>query len=237
MRTFLLISNTAVALVFTGFFAYTFLGRQQIDGMAREFVTAKTQKFVTPAVDAAEAALRTDITRRLLSKAHLAVVEAEIAEFRSEPRQYIQRLTSADAPPKPETLIAKVSEKIDGWKERIRTHYNKVLRRLFTDLRIFSGSNVVAACIAFICAWRSPGRPSLRLTLISGLLLVAIGFGIWLYIDDFSFFTILFNWYLGWSYPALIGGMFITFYLESRSHRDQTLPDQERQPTALSAEK
>jgi hypothetical protein len=56
MRTFLLIANAAVALLFTGFFVFTFLGRQHIDGVAREFVTAKTQKFISPAVDVAEEA-------------------------------------------------------------------------------------------------------------------------------------------------------------------------------------
>lgn len=77
--------------MFTAFFAYTFLGRQHIDGIAREFVTAKTQKLVTPAVDAAEQALRADLTRRLLTRDQLAAVEAEFAEFRSEPARYIQR--------------------------------------------------------------------------------------------------------------------------------------------------
>jgi hypothetical protein len=220
MRTFLLITNAAVALLFTAFFAYTFLGRQHIDGMAREFVTAKTLKLVTPAVDAAAEALHSDFARHLLTKNQVAAVEAEIAEFRSQPTHYIQRLTSAHAPPKPETLLGKVSEKIYGWKERIRTHYNRVLRRLLTDLRIFSGANVVAACIAFVCAWRSPGRPSLQLTLISTLLLVAIGLGVYFYIDNFSFFTILFNWYLGWWYPVLIGLLFITIYIEYRFNRN-----------------
>jgi hypothetical protein len=214
MRTFLLISNAMVALLFTAFFVYTFLGRDHIDGLAREFVTVRTQKLVTPAVDAAEAALRSDITRRLLAKTHLAAVEAEIAEFRSQPRHYIQRLTSAQAPAQPETLLTKVSEKIYGWKEGIRVHYNKVLRRLFTDLRIFSGSNVVAACLAFVCAWRTRGRPSLHLTVISSLLLVATGLAVWFYIDSFSFFTILFDGYFGWSYPAVIGFLFIRFYIE-----------------------
>ncbi len=213
MRTFLLFSNAAVAIIFTAFFAYTFLGREHIDGIAREFVTAKTQKFITPAVDAAEQALRGNLPRRLLTKEQFAAVEAELAEFRSEPARYIQRLTSAHAPPKPDTFLGKVSEKIYGWKERIRGHYNTVLGRLFTDLRIFSGSNVFAACVAFFFAWRSPGRLSPHLIGISTLLLVAIGFSVFLYIDSLSFFTILFDWYLGWAYPVLIGLLFIYGYV------------------------
>jgi hypothetical protein len=222
MRPFLLSANAAVALLFTAFFAYTFLGRQHIDGIAREFVTAKTQKFITPAVDAAEEALHSELSRRLLTSGQLDAIKAEFAEFRLQPARYIQRLTSAQASPKPETFLAKLSEKIYGWKERIRVHYNKVLHRLFTDLRIFSGSNVIAACIAFGCAWRSPRRPSLQLTLISALLLVAIGLSIYFYIDEFSFFTILFDWYLGWWYPFLIGMLFISTYLDYVSHRRAT---------------
>jgi hypothetical protein len=221
MRTFLLISNAVVAILFTAFFAYTFLGRDHIDGMAREFVTARTQKLVTPAVEAAEAALRSDITRRLLPKTQVAAVEAEIAEFRSQPRHYIQQLTSTHAPPKPEMLLGKVSEKIYGWKERIRAHYNKVLRRLFTDLRIFSGSNVVAACLAFVCVWGNRERPSLHLKVISCLLLLSIGLAVWLYIEDFSFFTILFDGYFGWWYPAVIGFLFIRFYVEAAPSVDR----------------
>lgn len=217
MRAFLLFSNAAVAIVFTAFFAYTFLGRQHIDGIAREFVIAETQKLVTPAVDASERALRADLTRQLLTRDQIAAVEAELAEFRSEPARYIKRLTSAHAPPKPDTFLAKLSEKVFGWKERIRERYNRVLGRLFTDLRIFSGSNVVAACIAFLCAWRSPKRPALQLILISAVLLVAIGLSVYYYIDGFSFFTILFALYLGWSYPALIGMLFLKIYFDYAS--------------------
>jgi hypothetical protein len=170
-------------------------------------------------VDVAEEALRSGVTRRLLTQDQVASIEAEFAEFRSEPTRYIQRLTSAHASPRPEAFLVKLSERIYGWKEQIRTHYNNVLDRLFTDLRIFSGSNVLAALIAFSCAWRSPRRPSLELTLISALLLAALGLGIFFYIDEFSFFTILFDCYLGWWYPFLLGVLFISNYMDFVSHR------------------
>jgi hypothetical protein len=214
MRTFLLISNATVAVIFTLVFAYTFLGRRHIDDMAREFVTAKTQEIVTPTVDVAEEALRSDLVRRFLPADQIAIIESEIAEFRSQPTLYIQRLTSAHPPTERGPTLSKATERIYGWKERIRTHYNRVLRRLFTDLRIFSGSNVVGACIAFVCAWCSPGRPTLQLKLVSALLLAAIGLASYSYIDDFSFFTILFDWYLGWAYPVLIGLLFIAIYVD-----------------------
>lgn len=54
---------------------------------------------------------------------------------------------------------------------------------------------------------------------MSALLLVAIGLSVYFYIDGFSFFTILFDWYLGWSYPVLIGVLFISIYFDYASHR------------------
>jgi hypothetical protein len=225
VRTFLLIANVLVAFVFTVFFGYTFVGRDHIDDLARGFVTAKTQQYVTPAVDVAEEALHSPVVRRVLPKARTVAFEAEIAEFRAQPALYIQRLTAAQEPPKADSVLGAVSEKVSGWKGQIRAHYNKVLRRLFADLRIFAGSNVVAAMVDFCCAWRSLGRPSWQLTAISAVLLAAIAVAVYSYVNDFGFFTILFDRYSGWAYPATIGALFISIYFEYRSH----LPRGERQ--------
>ena len=202
-------------MVFTAFFAYTFLGRQHIDGMARSFVSAKTEHYARPAVDMASDALQTELAQRLLTKDLKDAIAAEIAEFRTNPTRFILRLTAAAAPEKPPAFLAKLSERIYGWKERIRAHYDKVLRRLFTDLRIFAGSNIVAAGIAFACALRSPQDPSLRLKLCSALLLISVGFTAYLYINSFSFFTILFNGYLGWWYPLLLVVIFFRLLIDS----------------------
>lgn len=226
LRTLLLVSNAVVAVVFMAFFAYTFLGRQQIDDRAREFVTERTEKMATRSVAAAEQALRSNLSSRLLSKTQQAAIEAEIAAFRAEPKPYIQRLTAADAPALPRTGIAAVADKVGGWKERVRAHYNAVLRRLITDLRIFSGSNVVAAGIAFACVWFSRGRPSLPLRFISAVLLFSIGFATLSYVSDMSFFTILFDGYMGWSYPAMLASLFLYLYFNYRSDRSPKPPDQ-----------
>jgi hypothetical protein len=221
MRNLLLVANALVAVLFAAFFVYTFLGRGHIDGMAREFVTAKTEKFVRRAMEAAEEAIRADVVRVMLSKDQMAAVEREIAEFRAQPAAYIQWLTSAEAPPQQAVFSTKLSETILGWKKKIRTHYNKVLSRLIADLRIFSGTNVLAGCLAFGCAWRSTGKPSSRLMAVSVLLLVATGLGVYLYINSFSFFTILFDSYLGWWYPVLIGMLFLRMYLGGQGRRGE----------------
>jgi len=214
MRTFLLATNATIALLFTAFLAYTFLGRRQIDSLAREFAVARTERMVTPTVDLAEKALASETSRRLIPKKQLAVLDAEIAEFRAHPLIYIQKLVAA-APPKPDSFLAKMSDKASNWKERAREHYQKVLRRLLTDLRIFASTNVVAASLAFLCAWRSRERTMRSLIAISWMLLIATGFGIYLYIDSFSFFTILSDSYMEWAYPAILAAFFLYTYFES----------------------
>jgi len=223
MRRFLLISNATVALGFAAFFAYTFFGRSHIDGMARTFVTAKTLKFAAPIMDLVAETIQSELAQRLLSKVQRNAIHAEIAEFRSQPGLYIQRLTSARPPEKPVGVAARISGQFHD--ERIRAHYNKVLGRLFTDLRIFSGSNVVAACIAFLWAWRSGRETTFRIQMCSLLLLLSTAFAAFLYIDSLSFFTILFDCYLGWAYPAMLAFVFAWMFFDSAPHLlDQTAP-------------
>lgn len=208
MRRILLVLNAAVAVVSLMFFLFTFVGHAHIQQLAREFVVLKTREHSEPAVKAVELALASELSKRYLDEGQRAVVRAEIAEFHSRPTDYIQRIASSDTPIKPKIGPHPWTEKISLWKERIRVYYNSVIARLFTDLRIFAGTNIVAACLAFGFAWRSPVEPTWRLKLISGVLLAAVVFGSWMYVDSLSFFTILFNNYIGWSYPGLLVALF-----------------------------
>ncbi len=214
MRSLLLIVNASVAILCLLFFSYTFAARQHIQQLAREFVVLKTQENALPAVKAVEMGLRSELSRRLVTEVQRNAIEAEIAEFHSQPTDYIQRIASSDVPIKPPVGLSPAAEKIHLWKERIRVHYNTVIDRLFGDLRIFAGTNVIAACIAFGCAWRSPAEPTWRLKLISGVLVVALAFGSSMYVDRLSFFTILFNRYIGWGYPVLLGGLFFQMLMQ-----------------------
>ena len=54
MRLAVLIANSAIAIFFVAVFASTFFGRQQIERLARDFVTAKTIIFAAPVVKLAE---------------------------------------------------------------------------------------------------------------------------------------------------------------------------------------
>ncbi len=212
----MLIANPVVALFFVAFFVYTFLGRRHIDHLARDFVTAKTLKFAAPAVDLAEEAFKTPVVRRLLTKDQVATFEREFAEYRRNPADYIAELTGRRAPavlqPFKNPLLAKVVQ----WKQNVRDHYNNILERLFSDLRIFAGSNIVAAAIATWLAYRANGKTTGKCALLSFLLLAAVAYSVSVYVDRLTFFTILFNSYLGWWYPVLVAVTFLGLFLEYR---------------------
>ncbi len=215
MRKGMLIANGVVAAFFVCFFAYSFFAQRHIDRLARDFVMAKTQKYAAPIVDVAEEAVKSPIVRRLLNHDQVDAFEREIGEYRSSPRDYIAALTARKIPAQVEgrfknPLVGKITQ----WKERIRAYFDKVLLRLMWDLRIFSGSNVVAAALACWLAYRGKEKTSKKLAWMSLLLLVSMGLSVLLYIDSFSFFTILFDAYLGWWYPVLLGIVFLGLYLQ-----------------------
>ncbi len=214
MRRFVLIANGFTALFFAVFLLYTFAGRGHISGLARDFVTAKTQKFADPIVDAAEATLRVGLVRKLLPEEKLAAFEGEIAAYRQDPHRYISELTGR-LPTTPlslsnNPLLAKVTK----WKEKVRQHYDKVLGRLIWDLRIFASSNLAAAVFAIILVTKGDAKGSSKLVWFSFLLFGAIAYSVYFYVDRLSFFRILFNSYLGWWYPGLLGIMLLGLYLE-----------------------
>ena len=68
-----------------------------------------------------------------------------MGEYRTSPRDYIAGLTVRKLPAQVEGRFKNpLVGKITRWKQQIRAYFDKVLLRLIWDLRIFSGSNVVA---------------------------------------------------------------------------------------------
>jgi hypothetical protein len=111
---------------------------------------------------------------------------------------------------------------VTQWKEKVREHYDKVLRRLVWDLRIFASSNLIAALFAIMLAIRANAKDSSKLVWVSFLLFGAIAYSVYFYIDRFSFFRILFNSYLGWWYPGVLAITLIGLYLSyGRSREDR----------------
>ena len=105
-------------------------------------------------------------------------------------------------------------KKITGWKTNVRAYYNKVLNRLFWDLRIFAGSNLAAGLIAMGLAYRAKVKPAGKALGVSLLLSLATVFCIYMYIDSYSFFMILTDSYLGWWYPVILIVTFIGLHFD-----------------------
>lgn len=155
--------NAAVVLVFGALLAFTFVGRSYLERAARDFAVTKTLQYSAPVVDAAASALESDLSR-LLTEAQRSSAEREIASYRADPGRYIGDLAGSSKGAAPSFLNKQIPVGFAGWKERIREHYERILARLLWDLRIFSGSNLVAALLALDFAMR--GRPVSRFRLL-----------------------------------------------------------------------
>jgi hypothetical protein len=63
-------------------------------------------------------------------------------------------------------------------------------------------------------AYQANEQTARRVLSISLLIFGAMAYSIYFYIDQFSFFQILFNSYLGWWYPALLAITFLGLYFK-----------------------
>ncbi|HYE20792.1 MAG TPA: hypothetical protein VEA69_20260, partial [Tepidisphaeraceae bacterium] len=138
--------------------------------------------------------------------------------FQADPGGYVRQLVGSGRPESAELPAPGVKDRIVGaankldWKARAREHWDKTLDRLMLDLRIFSGSNLVAALLAGGLAWGATGRRIEHLMLPAIVLLVSVGFGVYMYVDRMSYFRILMGLYLGWTYPVFLALIFLRWY-------------------------
>jgi hypothetical protein len=219
MRTALLVLSAAAAVFFAASFALTFLARGYITGLAADFVIDRTRRVTEPAVAAAEAGLRAPMADQLLGAEVTRTVRDEVADYRSDPRDYIARMVAGgcqagEGPAAEAGPAAPLKDRVTGWKRRVCEHFDHTLGRLLLDLRIFSGSNLAAALLAAWFAFRARPGEGGRLAVVAGLLLASVAYGAYMYVDGFTYFRILFGTYLGWWYPALLGITFLGLFLD-----------------------
>ena len=214
MRKTTIALNSIVAVFFTCFLAYTFVARQHLDGLARGFVTEKTLQYSEPIVELADESLDSPLVQKLLSDEQAAAIRHEIGKYRKDASGYIADLTRqkmlAPNADNPNPLL----EKVASIKERIRTFYDNTLTALITDLRIFSTSNLCGALIACWLAYRSRQNIQKSIVWFSFLMFVAVLYSSYLYIDDLTFFRILFRTQMGWRYPVLLCVVLAGLYLD-----------------------
>lgn len=205
MRTAFVALNLLVATASAGVFAYTFFARAHLTGLAEEYVVTRTVRHVTPTVEPVEAALKHPLA--LLAPATVReAVQAEVDSFRRDPNKYVRDLVvrgaAIEVPKHP------FAEQVLKWKQSVQSYFDRTLASLIRDVRIFAGTNVVAALLAAWFASRARGQWRWHLLGVSALLLAALALQAYLFIDGLTFFRIITNARMGWSYPLLVA---ITF--------------------------
>lgn len=205
MRKLSIALNSIVAVFFVLFLGYTFVARQHLEGLAREFVTGKTVQHSAPLMETAESALDSPLVRKVLSDEQEAAIRQEIDEYHRDPAAYIADLTRQKLlVRKPEKKPHPLLKKVASIKERIRAYYDETLAALIADLRIFAASNLIAGLLALLIAYRSREQIQKSVVWFSCLMFVGVVYCSMLYIDDLTFFRILFRTHMGWWYPVLL---------------------------------
>ena len=199
--------NILVVLVSSFLFGYTFFAKQHVTEHARSFVTEKTLDYSRPAIEGIETVLDSPIASKLISAEKKQVIETEVATYRSSPSDYVVSLTGlGDRRP-----AQFESGRIGELKQKIRDYYETTLRELIIDLRIFTGSNIAAGLFGLILLSSSRIGSSREVQVFSLVVFASVVISSYAYIDGMSFFTILFKWHMGWTYPVGIGTT--AFYL------------------------
>jgi len=216
MRTALLVISGLVAVFFAVAFSLTFFTRGHLIRLAEDYVIDRTRPHADKLVEVAEQAVKTPGANLVLGEEVLQATRRELAEYRDDPRAYIARLVAAnDVPAAADPgKDAPLKVKVLFWKDQIRSHFEKTLDQLLFDLRIFAGSNLVAALLAFGLAWRARPDRLRALLFVAGLLLASMAFTAYAYVDHMSYFKILMNSYMGWWYPALLALTFLGMVVE-----------------------
>lgn len=224
MRQTTLVLNLIVVVFFVGFLAYTFIARQHLEFLARDFVTKKTLDYSAPIVETAEAGLELPLAKKLLSDAQTTAIRNEIKDYRKDPAAYVADLTRHQLRNAPPANVNPLANKVAAIKSEIRTFYDNTLNALIADLRIFSFTNLIAGMIAFALAYRSSSEIRKPIVWFSFLIFAAVLYCSYLYVDNLTFFRILFRAHMGWWYPVFLCVVVVALYLDYGRHGQATEP-------------
>ena len=214
--------NSIVVVFFICFLAYTFFARQHLESLARGFVTEKTLDYSKPVVEVADEALDSPLVKKFLSDDQETAIRHEIADYQDNPSAYIADLTRQGVRDAPMANANPLIEKVASIKNKIRTFYDNTLNALIADLRIFSFSNLIAGLTAFALAYRSASDLRKPIVWFSFLMFVAVLYCSYLYVDDLTFFRILFRTHMGWWYAAFLCVMIVALHLDYGRHANAT---------------
>jgi hypothetical protein len=222
MRKTALVLNSIVVVFFFCFLAYTFIARQHLDGLARDFVTEKTLDYSKPIVEISDEALDSLLVQKLLSDDQTVAIRKEVVDYQNDPAAYVSDLTRQQVRNLPLGNANPLLTKVADIKAKIRIFYDNTLNGLINDLRTFSASNLIAGVIAFGLAYRSPNVIRRTVVWFSFLMFVAVLYCSYIYIDDLTFFHILFRTHMGWRYAVFLCVMIVALYLDYGRHANAT---------------
>lgn len=204
MRRILIILHTLIALFFACSLGYTLVAKGHLENLARSFAVEKTIEYGDPVVGMADVSLRLPGAKKVLTDDQITSAKKEINSYRADRKAYIGRLTRTAKESVANSTEHPILAKVTGMKNRIAVHYNDTIDALVEDFRIFATSNLVAAMIALVFAWQMRGRMNNSFLALSLVLMFTLVYGVVLYIDNLSFFKILFKIHLGWLHPVLL---------------------------------
>jgi hypothetical protein len=207
LRKISLLLNSAVVVLSLLLFGYTFFAKEHLVEHTRAFVTERTLAHSKPLVELMRAGLDAPLAQKLVSEKIRLQIEGELGLYDSDPIEYVDKLTSESAPSFGTGKLAK-------FKESVHAYYQSTLAALVRDLRIFSGSNLVAGIFAiWLLLNGSLGRNG-KVVAFSFVVFTAVAYSSYSYIEGVSFLRILFKSHLGWWYPAGIALTILGLFIE-----------------------
>lgn len=225
MRTALLVIGGITGLFFATSLALTFFAHDYLKRLAQDFVIDKTIPHSDSVVNLADEAANAPGIKRILKERELLATRNEIAEYREDPRAYVAKIVAGDVLPAvfvgqgPDALVR---EQVLSWKHRIHEYFDQTMNRLLRDLRIFCGTNLVAALLVFVLSCRASSERRRHLLVLSTLLLMSLAYSIYLFVDSMTYFRILIGSYMRLWYPAVVCTMFLGMMIGDRKSRSPT---------------
>ncbi len=203
LRQTSLLLNFIVLALSLSFFSYTFFAQAHLTQHTRAVVIEETIARSQPllkAAKAAESVLESPLGKLISSKGQREKFQNEIALYEADPAEYLTALIANRQEPSGKGKIA-------AFKTKIYRHYQSVLDALIRDLRIFSGTNIVASTVALcLLLWKAPEQNLQKaLIILSFTIFIIVAYSTYStysYLADLSFLKILLKWHLGWWYPA-----------------------------------
>ncbi len=213
--------NVLGAVVSIGLFVATFFAQGFIVETAKNHALDATRGKLEPVV-------------RFLEKPALAIalpsalekrLENELTEYRQDPDGWLLRVadgskdhakTRLDFSGVRNPLARKALDSIDRKVSGAREHFSRSYANLIRDVRIFCGTNAAAFLAAAWLLWVARTKTTRHwLGAWSVVLMIGTTTGVWMYVNQDWWRSVLFNDYYGWSYLAINLGVAVYLFLRT----------------------